>query len=95
MLWAHIFNRTEILIPVPKITVCEIEVGVLCDGNTAVSQNPTEGVDVHAVHQTPLGEVVPQSMRGVSLVDSCPSQMPLETGLKGMDFQRLSTFLRE
>ena len=95
MLWAHIFDGTEILIPVPQITVCEVEVGVLCDGNTAVSQNPAEGVNVHTVHQTPFCEVISQSMRGVGLINASPSKIPFESGFKGMDFQRKSGLLRK
>ena len=95
MLFPHIFNGTEILIPVPQIPVGKIQIGIFSDGNTTVAQNPTEGVNVHTVHQTPLCKVVPQSMRGVGLINASPSQIPLEAGFKGMDFQRKSRFLRE
>ena len=47
----------------PQIPVCEVEVSVFSDGYTTVSKNPTEGVNVHTVHQAALGEVIPQSMR--------------------------------
>ena len=95
MLFPHIFNGTEILVPVPQIPVGKIQIGIFSDGNTTVSQDATEGVDIHAVHQTPLCKVVPQRMRGVGLVNASPSQVPFESGLKGMDFQRKSGFLRE
>ena len=49
MLFPHIFNGTEILVPVPQIPVGKIQIGIFGDGNTAVSQNPTEGVDIHAL----------------------------------------------
>ena len=95
ILFSHIFNGTEILIPMPKIPVCQIQVGVFCDRNTTVSQDPTEGVDIHTIHQTPLCKVIPQRVWGVGLINTSPSQIPLKPGFKGMDFQRKPGFLRE
>ena len=95
ILCPHVFNGTEILIPVPQIPVGKIQIGIFSDGNTAVAQNPTEGVNVHTVHQTPLCKVIPQRVWGVGLINASPSKIPLEAGFKGMDFQRKSGFLRE
>ena len=95
ILWAHIFYWTEILVPMPQITVSQIQVSILCDRNATVSQNPTEGVDIHTVHQTPLCKVIPQRMWGVGFINASPSQIPLKPGFKGMDFQRKPGFLRE
>ena len=95
ILCPHVFNGTEILIPVPQIPVGKIQIGIFSDGNTAVAQNPTEGVDIHTVHQTPLCKVVPERVRGVGLINASPSKIPFESGFKRMDFQRKSGFLRE
>ena len=62
----------------PQIAVCEVKVGVLSHGNATVTKNAAERVDVHAVHQAALGEIIPQCMRGVGFVNSCPSQITLE-----------------
>ena len=78
-----------------QIPVSQIRMGILCHRHAAVSQNLAEGVNVHAVHQTSLGEVVPQSVRGVGHVNACPSQIPLEPGFKEVDFQWLSALLGE
>ena len=87
ILWAQIFHRAEVLIPVPQIPVCQVEVSVLCHGYAAVAKNPTEGINVHTVHQTAFGKVIPQCMWGIGLIDACSAKIFPETGFKGMDFQ--------
>ena len=95
MLWAHVLNGTEILVPMTKIPICQVKIGILRDRYAAVSQNPAEGVNIHAVHQASLGEIVPQGVRRVGFFYSSPSQIPLEAGLEGMDLQRKPRLFRE
>ena len=86
-LFTEILDGTKILIAVAEIPICQVQVGVLCHCHAAVSQNPAEGVNIHAIHQTSLGKVIPQRMRRVGLVNPSPSQISLEPRFKGMDLQ--------
>jgi hypothetical protein len=88
ILWAHIFNGTEILIPVPQIPVGKIQIGILCNRYAAVSQNPAEGVNVHTVHQTPLCKVIPQRMGRIFLLNTRSGKVSLEVAFEGVHLKR-------
>lgn len=92
MLSAHIFNGAEVLITASQIVVIQIQIGFLCHRHIAVSQNSAEGVDVHTVHQTAFGEIIPQSMGRIFLLDTRSSQIPLEIGFKGVHLKGHTRF---
>ena len=92
MLSSQIFDRAEILVTMAKISVSEIQIRIFCNGNATVTKDPTQGINIHAVHQTPFGEVVSQGVRGVGLLDTSSAQIPLEARFKGVDIQRKSGF---
>lgn len=50
MLFSHILDGAEILIPMPQVPVGEVEVSVFRNCNAAVSQNAAECVDIHTIH---------------------------------------------
>ena len=52
----------EVLIAMPNVPVGQVQIGFLGDCNAAVTENTAEGEDVHASHQTTLGEVITQTM---------------------------------
>ena len=78
ILWAHIFNRAKILVPMAEISVRQIQIGILCHGNAAVSQNPAERVNIHTVHQAALGKIIPECMGRIRLLYTSSSQIPLK-----------------
>ena len=90
ILWAHIFYRAKILVPMAEISVCQIQIGILCHGNTTVPQNPAERVNIHTVHQAALGKIVSECVWRIRLLYTSSSQIPLEARFKGVDLQRHS-----
>ena len=71
-----------LLITLANVFVVQIQIRLLCNGHAGMSQESAQSVDVHAIHQTALGKVVPQCMRGVFLLNTCSCQITLEVGFK-------------
>ena len=89
------FNRTEILVSAAKVFIRQIQISIFGNRNAGMSQNPTERINVHSVHETSFGKVVPQRVRGVFFVNASTFQIAFETGFKGMDFHGCPQFDRE
>ena len=89
------FNRTEILVSAAKVFIRQIQIRIFGNGNAGVSQNPAERINVHSVHETSFGKIVPQCVRGIFLVDASTFQIAFETGFKGVDFHGCPRFDRE
>ena len=58
------------------------EESIFCNRNAAMPKNATEGINVHTVHQTAFGKVIPQCMRGIGLIDACSAKIFPESGFK-------------
>ena len=86
------FNRTEILVSAAKVFIRQIQIRIFGNGNAGMPQNPTERINVHSVHETSFGKVVPQRVRGVFFVNASTFQIAFETGFKGMDFHGCARF---
>ena len=73
------------LVSLPQILVSQVEVCLFRHGDAGVAQNAAKGVNVHPIHQTTLGEVVPQTVRRDPLVYAAAPQIILEVCLKVAD----------
>ena len=63
LLIKDILNRTEFQITLLDVFVRDVEVSFLRYLHAGMSEQTAQCVNVHAVHQTALGEVVAQRMR--------------------------------
>ena len=70
------------LIAFAHIIIVNVQVCLLCDGHAGMSQNLTQSVNVHSVHQASFGEVVPQTMGSVFFVQTRPLNVLAEVAFK-------------
>ena len=59
-----------LLIAFADIIIVQIQIGLLCYGYTGMTQQFASCVDIHTAHQTPLGEVVSQTVGRELLVQA-------------------------
>ena len=50
------------MISLRNVFVIQIQIRLLCNGHAGMAQQLAQRVNIHAVHQASLGEVVPQTM---------------------------------
>ena len=81
-----------LLIPFANVFVVQIQIRLLCNGHAGMSQELAQCVDVHAIHQTSLGEVVPQTMRCELVIQSGTNQILLEVAFKIADLDVAAPF---
>ena len=82
-----------LLITLANVFVVQIQIRLLCDGYAGMSQEAAQCVDVHAIHQTSLGEVIPQTMRCVFLVQTSPENVSFEISFKVTNTDGTAMFL--
>lgn len=70
------------LIAFAHIIVIDVKVCLFCDGHAGMSQNLTQGVNIHSVHQASFGKVIPQTMGRVFFVQPCPLNVLAEVTFK-------------
>ena len=68
-----------------NVIVSQIQICLFCDLYTGVSQDLTEGKQIHTIHQTSLGEVVSQTVGTVFFIQTNPVDVPLKVGFKVVD----------
>lgn len=70
------------LIAFRNVFVVQIQIRLLCNGHAGMSQESAQSVDVHAIHQTSLGEVIPQTMGRELLIQAGADQVFLEVAFE-------------
>ena len=53
-----VVKRTASGIPFLEIIIGDIQISPFGDFDAGVSENPTQGIDVHTGHQAALGEII-------------------------------------
>ena len=61
-----------LLITLANVFIVQIQIRLFCDGHAGMSQESAQSVDVHAIHQTSLGEVIPQTMGRELVIQTAP-----------------------
>ena len=79
------------LIALADVIIVQIKVGLLRDLHTGMPQNLAQRENIHAIHQTTLGKIVPQAVRGVFLIQSTAAQILLEVAFKVADLNAATT----
>ena len=80
-----------LLITLANIFIVQIQIRLLCDGHAGMSQESAQSVDVHAIHQTSLGEVIPQTMGREIVIQTAADQILLEVAFKIADLDVAAT----
>ena len=80
-----------LLITLANVFVVQIQIRLLCDGYAGMSQEAAQCVDVHAIHQTSLGEVIPQTMGRELVIQTAADQILLEIAFKIADLNVAAT----
>ena len=80
-----------LLITLANVFIIQIQIRLLCDGHAGMSQESAQSVDVHAIHQTSLGEVIPQTMGRELVIQTAADQILLEIAFKIADLDVAAT----
>ena len=80
-----------LLITFANVFVVQIQIRLLCNGHAGMSQESAQSVDVHAIHQTSLGEVIPQTMGRELVIQTAADQILLEIAFKIADLDVAAT----
>jgi hypothetical protein len=75
------------------VFIGQVEICLFCDLHAGMSENLTEGKDIHAIHQASLSKIVSQAVRTVFLVQSDSIDVPFEVGFKVVDIDVTAVFL--
>ena len=78
------------LVSLPQVLVSEVQIRLFRHCNAGVAQNAAEGVNIHAIHQATLGEVVPQTVGRDPLIYAAAPQIVLEVRLKVTDLNMIA-----
>ena len=70
------------LIAFAHIIIVNVQVCLFRDGHAGMSQNLTQSVNVHSVHQASFGEVIPQTMGRELLIQARADQIFLEVAFE-------------
>lgn len=76
-----------------NIIVRQIQIRLLCNLYTGMTENLAEGKNIHAVHKAPFGKIVSQTMGCVFLVQSGTQYVFFEIAFKVADTDRTPVFL--
>ena len=80
-----------LLITLANVFIVQIQIRLLCNGHAGMSQESAQSVDVHAIHQTSLGEVIPQTMGRELVIQTAADQILLEIAFKIADLDVAAT----
>ena len=81
------------LIAFAHIIVIDIKVCLFGDCHAGMTQDFTQGVNIHSIHQATLGKVVPQTMGSVLFIQSRPSDIFTKIAFKIADTDGTAVFL--
>lgn len=82
MSFSHLCHRTKVLVTLPNVIICEVEICFLGHCNTGMSQQTAEGIYIHSVHQTALCKVIAQTVRRNGVFQSRSSEVFFEVSLE-------------
>ena len=80
-----VVDGAELGVFLAEVGIGDVEIGFFGDGDTGMTEDAGEGVDVHTRHQAALCEVVAQGVGREGFREICAGEIVLEVGLEGTD----------
>ena len=70
------------MILLADVIIGQIKICLFCDLHAGMTEDFTEGENIHSVHKAPFGKVVPQTMGAIIFIQPRTVDIPLKIGFK-------------